>query len=374
MRRNLFRSFSSAFGTFRAEDTLVFAKNCIKPDFNNTNFKFGNVATDHMVKIYYDGARGWQAPEIRPFEPLLIHPFNSTLHYALSAFEGMKAYKCADGSIRLFRPMMNMERFLRSAHRLAMPSFDPKELLAIVEQYVLLEKNWIPESNEATLYIRPLLMSMTDVLGVHRAANIQILIMASPVLNYFSGKIRLSVREDYWRGSPKSAASYKLGANYAPTVLIGDQVAAEGFSQALWVYDNNILESGATNIFFVIEEENGKLSLVTPPLDGSILPGVTRDSILYLAKDIVPEFSVFERYISLTDFVNLFEQGRIKEVFVTGTASVVGEVDSIEIRGKLYDFKYSEDRSQMWSQKIRRHILDIQFGRIQHPFSHIIKQ
>ena len=372
MLRKPFRAFST-IQSFQANDTILIRKNAIKPDFRGTDFKFGHVATDHMAVMYYDGERGWLPPQIKPFEHLLIHPFNSTLHYALTAFEGLKAYRAQDGSIRLFRPMMNMERFLKSSYRLALPPFDPVELLKIIEKFVLLEKDWIPSDKEASLYIRPLLMSMTDVLGVHKAVNSQILITASPVLNYFSGKINLSVYEDYWRGNPKSAASYKLGANYAPTVEISDRLASQGYSQAVWVYNDNFLESGATNLFFILQEDDKSYSLITPPLDGSILPGVTRDSILQLAPDILPECNVIERYVSIPEFISLYGKGRVKEIFVAGTACIIGEVDSIEIRGKVYQMNY-EDRANLWAQKIRKHILDVQFGRIEHPFSHIINE
>ena len=284
----------------------------------------------------------------------------------------MKAYRGEDGSIRLFRPMENMKRFVSSNSRLAFPTFDPNEMLKVIEDFVKIEQDWIPKTNDATLYIRPFAFSTTNVLGVHRASSSMIMVVASPVGSYFSGEIHLSVYEDYWRGTPKSAASHKIGANYAPTVQIGDQLATKGYSQAIWVFEDKILESGATNLFFIIENDSGKLEIVTPPLDGSILPGVTRDSIIQLAEHAVG-VQVSQRDFTLTEFVRLHQQGRIREIFVCGTASVICEVMSLEIRGETYRMHYPSTLNELLCQQIKKLLADIQFGRVSHPFSHVIK-
>ncbi len=343
----------------------------MKPDILGTKFGFGDIPTDHMVTIGHCADHGWQTPKIVPLEPIPFHPFNSTLHYALCNYEGMKAYRGNDGSIRLFRPQENMRRFIGSNSRLAFPTFDPNELLKIIEEFVKLEQDWIPQTNDATLYLRPFAFSTTNVLGVHKASSSMIMVVASPVGSYFSGDINLSVFEDYWRGSPKSAAAYKIGANYAPTVQIGDQLASKGYSQAIWVYNDKILESGATNLFFIIENEKGKLEIITPPLDGSILPGITRDSVIQLAHEAVG-LPVIQRDFTLTELMNLHSQKRVKEIFVCGTASVICEVMSLEIRGQVYKMDYPANRQQLFCQKIKKLLTDIQFGRVAHPFSHLI--
>jgi len=366
------RKFSSKHSTFFQRDLIVEKKVNVKPDILGTKFGFGDIATDHMVCIRHCDKRGWEAPCISPLQPIPFHPFNSTLHYALCNYEGMKAYRGSDGSIRLFRPLDNMKRFVDSNLRLAFPAFDPSELLKVIEDFVKIEQDWIPQTNDSTLYIRPFAFSTTNVLGVHKASSSMIMVVASPVGSYFSGEINLSVYEDFWRGSPKSAASYKIGANYAPTVQIGDQLASKGYSQAIWVYEDKILESGATNLFFIIENDEQKLEIVTPPLDGSILPGITRDSVIQLSQKAVG-VPVIQRDFTLTEFINLHNKGRVREIFVCGTASVICEVMSLEIRGKVYKMRYPSDRNELLCQRIKTLLTDIQFGRFSHPFSHVIQ-
>lgn len=366
----LARQFSTKRNTFLAKDLRISRRHTIKPDLSHAKLKFGAVPTDYMVEILFNKDHGWHQPRIIPFQNLSIHPFNTTLHYALSAFEGLKAYK-TDGQLRLFRPERNMERFLQSAKRLAFPSFDPKELLQIIEEYVKIEKDWIPEKSGSSLYIRPLLMSMTNVIGVHAPDDIAIYVMACPVSDYVPGQVKLKVNEDFWRGSPKSSAGFKLACNYAPTVQIGEQVEKKGYTQALWTYNNCFLESGASNIFFLLQNEKKELELVTAPLDGSILPGVTRESILDIAPEVFPGIKVSERSFSFDEFMASHKNGTLKEVFVSGTAAIIGEVHTITLRDNDYDFKCGDE---MMCKKLRQRLLDIQEGRIAHRFSHLIRQ
>ncbi len=367
--RSLRAPFSTKKNTFFAKDLRLIKKPTIKPDLSHVKLKFGAVPTDYMVEILYTKDHGWNHPKIIPFQNLSIHPFNTTLHYALSAFEGMKAYKSGD-ELRLFRPEKNVERFLQSAKRLAFPTFDPKERLMIIEEYVKLEKDWIPEKSGCSLYIRPLLMSTTNVIGVHAPTDIAIYVMACPVGEYVPGQVKLKVNEEFWRGSPKSCAGFKLACNYAPTVQIGEQVEKKGYTQALWTYDSNLLESGASNIFFLLQGKDGKYELVTHPLDGSILPGVTRESIIELAPEVFPGIKVSERPFGFDEFISSHKNGSLKEVFVSGTAAIIGEVHMITLKEVDYNFKCSDD---MMCKKLRGRLLDIQEGRISHHFSHLIK-
>ena len=212
---------------------------------------------------------------------------------------------------------------------------------------------------------------MEDILGVHKSNKNLIFVVASPVGKYFSGEIRLSVVEDYWRGTPYSAAEFKLSANYAPTVLIGHELSKRGFSQALWTYNGNLLESGATNIFFVVKDNSngGKREVVTHPVDGSILPGVTRQSVIDLSKDVFPDYICNERPFSITEFVDRFRNGELEEVFVTGTASVIQRVAEIEVRGELFNL---QDRDGTYSEKMKQYISDIKHGIIEHEFAMLI--
>lgn len=368
--RSLGRTFSTKHATFHAKDLQVSTRPTIKPDLKSAKLKFGAVPTDHMVEIMYSRDHGWQHPRIIPFQHLSIHPFNSTIHYALSAFEGLKAYR-NDTDIRLFRPEKNMQRFLESSKRLSFPTFDPQELLKVIVEFVKLEKDWIPQKTGQSLYIRPFLLSQTNLIGVHAPLETSIYVVACPVGEYVPGQVKLKVNEEFWRGSPKSSAGFKLACNYAPTVQIGHQVEKEGYTQALWTYNENFLESGASNIFFLLQEPSGKHELVTAPLDGSILPGVTRESIMELAPDLIPGVKVSERNFSFTEFTERFKNGSLKEVFVSGTAAIIGEVHQITLRGTDYNFKCTD---AMKCLKIRQRLLDIQEGRVAHPFSHLIKQ
>lgn len=368
MRTSIHRHFGNKT-SFAAKNLTIHKKPSLKPDFTNVSLEFGHIQTDHMVEIKYSNKHGWSAPAIIPFQHLQIHPFNSTLHYSLSAFEGMKAYRTGN-ELRLFRPMLNMERFLNSAKRLAFPTFDPNELLKIIEEFVKVEQHWIPPISGCSLYLRPLQISLTNLIGVHAAHETAIYIMASPVGAYFSKNIQLKVYEEYWRGSPKSCAGYKLGCNYGPTVLIGEELAKQGYSQAIWAYDECFLESGASNLFFVLSKPSGGYELVTHPLDNSILPGITRQTILDISKDVVPDMKVSERPYKFDEFIRDYKSGVLKEVFTAGTAAVIGEVHRINLRDVDYTFHCDE---KLISLKLRKHILDIQEGRMVHEFSHIIK-
>ena len=372
MKKPLLRSFAKS-NTFYAKDLEIKLKPRVKPDLRGEDFKFGHLATDNMLLAEYSDGKGWSAPVIEPMKHFNIHPFNSTIHYALSCFEGMKAYKGSDQRLYLFRPLENMKRFLQSNLRLALAPFEPEELLKCLCEYVKIERNWIPESKHSSLYLRPTAMSLENVLGIHRASTNMIYVVASPVGSYFSGSIRLSVCEEYWRGTPYSASGYKLGANYAPTVLIGHQLAQKGYSQAIWTFKEQLLESGATNMFFVIKNKEGDTEIVTHPLDGSILPGVTRDSIIHLHPELFSQYKISERPFTIPEFIECHKEERIKEVFVTGTASVIGVVDEIEMRGSTYKLEAS-DKNNEYSRKMKEYILAIQHGEIPHRFAYQIPE
>lgn len=372
MKKQLYRSFANV-NTFYARDLEVKLKPRVKPNLSGEDFKFGKLSTDHMLVVKYSDQHGWTKPLIEPLRHFNIHPFNSTIHYSLSAFEGMKAYKSHNNKLYLFRPLDNMQRFLQSNLRLAFANFDPNELLKCMVEYVKLERNWIPDSRHASLYLRPTTMALEDTLGVHKAGGNMIFVVASPVGSYFTGDIKLSVCENYLRGSPHSASGFKLSSNYAPTVLIGDELAKKGYSQAIWTYNEQMLESGATNMFFVIKTKDGNTEIVTHPTDGCILPGITRDSIIKLHKDLFPKYKISERPFTINEFIQTYKEGRLNEVFVTGTASVIGAVKEIEMRGEIYKFDI-DDKINEYSKKMKEYIVGIQHGEIDHPFAYVIPE
>ncbi len=359
--------------TFLASETIFnYKQQVIKPDFNDIHLMFGRIPTDYMVTVQYEVERGWSAPVIEPFGYLQINPFNSTLHYAFSCFEGLKAYRDPENNIRLFRHDMNTTRLIASCKRVTLPSFDRDEFTKLLEIFVKLENNWISSKEGSSLYIRPFVYSNANYLGVEKPNKSILSIVASPVGSYFSkGKIKLLLDETYWRGTPKGASNFKISANYAPSVFISGKAHQKGYSQVIWSYNGNLLESGASNLFFVLKSEHTH-EIVTHPLDGSILPGVTRDTILQTYKTVFPKANLVERAFNINEFIAKKESGDLKEVFMSGTAAVISQVDVVTMREVDYEFgESSEERD--FSTKMKKYILAIQRGLIEHKFSKIIK-
>ena len=258
----------------------------LKIDMKSSNIVFGQDFTIHMAEVDFCEKAGWSTPMIKPLENLSLHPGCSAIHYSLSCFEGtlpkalyrqspsksllsfakyrfitkgLKVFRGANNEPRFFRIEDHMERFSRSCARLAFPSFDTNQMRELIEQLVKIDLDFLPEAVGECLYIRPTAMSTTFSLGVKRADSVKFFVMMSPVKKYFAGPIHLAVCETYDRGSNQSANAYKLGANYAPTVAITSELNKKGISQALWLNNGNILESGATNIFFISRTtENGE--------------------------------------------------------------------------------------------------------------------
>ncbi|KAJ2611088.1 branched-chain-amino-acid transaminase bat2 [Coemansia sp. RSA 1365] len=302
---------------------------------------FGHVFTDHMLTVEWTAKHGWGIPLIKPYGPLVLDPSCSVFHYAFECFEGLKAYRDSQGNIRLFRPEKNMERMNSSAERLHLPQFDGREAVECIKELLRADKRWVPEGRGYSLYLRPTLISTENTLGVHRANSALLYVIASPCGPYFPTgfkAISLYCDESNVRAWPGGVGNKKLGANYAPSV--GPQVAAEnkGYQQVLWTIgeDHELMEVGTMNMFVFWRNESGERELVTPPLDGTILPGITRDSILELTRNW-GEFKVSERKINMKQIARASDEGRLLEVFGAGTACVVTPVSRIHFQGKDYE-------------------------------------
>lgn len=206
---------------------IVLNQNPREFDVNKEPLPFGAIETDHLLEISYSEKSGWEAPKIRPFGSIAIHPFNSTLHYAISCFEGMKAFKGPKNELRLFRPERNLDRFLLSCEKISLPKFDKEELLTLIKFFVRLEHRWVPTKPGCSLYIRPMAMSMTNRLGVHKPDKGSIYIMACPVGSYFreGQQTKLLIDESFHRNTDKNSGQYKLAANYGPTIKLSDEKA-----------------------------------------------------------------------------------------------------------------------------------------------------
>ncbi|XP_059007354.1 branched-chain-amino-acid aminotransferase, mitochondrial [Mustela nigripes] len=300
---------------------------------------FGKIFTDHMLVVEWKEEKGWGQPRIQPFQNLMLHPACSGLHYSMQLFEGMKAFKGSDKRVRLFRPWLNMDRMLRSALRLCLPGFDKVELLECIRRLVEVDKDWVPEGKDTSLYIRPVLIGNEPSLGVTRSSQALLFVILCPVGAYFPGDavdpVSLLADPTFIRAWTGGVGDYKLGGNYGPTVLVQQEAKKRGCEQVLWLYgpDHQLTEVGTMNIFIYWTHEDGVLELVTPPLDGVILPGVVRQSLLDLARTW-GEFRVAERKITMKELSRALEERRVREVFGSGTACQVCPVNQILYQGK----------------------------------------
>eukprot|EP01027_Heterolobosea_sp_BB2_P012979 GEZU01018765.1.p2 GENE.GEZU01018765.1~~GEZU01018765.1.p2 ORF type:complete len:340 (-),score=136.06 GEZU01018765.1:31-1050(-) len=334
-----------------------------------------------MLEVNWNASKGWDTPKIVPFHDLTLPPSCSSLHYAIQCFEGMKAYKDAEGNIRLFRPDMNARRLNASAARLALPQFDQKEFLECLSELIRVDKDWIPTQEGYSLYIRPTIISTERTLGVAPAKNALLFVILSPVGPYYrSGfnPVKLLADPRYVRAFPGGTGASKIGANYGPTIFPQSNASKLGYNQVMWLYGPNhqIAEVGTMNMFFFIKNKStGKPELITPRLDGTILPGVTRDSILTLAREW-NEFDVHERDFTMPELIEALKEDRVIEAFGAGTAAIVSPVEAINFNGEEHKIPLDKDdpnaKVGKLASRFMNHLLGIQYGRIPHPWSVVI--
>jgi branched-chain amino acid aminotransferase len=320
---------------------------------------FGTAFTDHMVEIDYDAGRGWHDARVVPYGPIALDPAAAVLHYAQEIFEGMKAYRTGDQGIALFRPQANAARFNASARRLAMPELPEELFVEAVRQQVLADRDWFPSVEGGSIYLRPFMFASEAFLGVRPSRAYKFLVIASPAGNYFkSGAPAVSIWVSaYTRAAPGGTGAAKCGGNYAASLVPTADAFARGHDQVLFLDAAEhrwIEELGGMNLFFVMADG----SIVTPPLSGTILPGITRDSLIALARDeglIVRE----ERY-ALDQWRDDAACGRLIETFACGTAAVVTPV------GKVADsdgeFTIGSGGPGQLTQKLRQRLVGIQRG------------
>ncbi|KZT24372.1 branched-chain amino acid aminotransferase II [Neolentinus lepideus HHB14362 ss-1] len=320
--------------------TITKAKT-LKPIPAVEDLGMGNTMTDHMMVATFHPARGWSAPEIKPYGPLELDPASSCFQYCPNVFEGMKAYLDPEGHPRLFRPDLNMARMRQSAERVALPPFDPAELLTLIKRLVTLEQRWIPTTPGCALYIRPTLIGTRPALGVSASDHALLYVILSPMGPYFpTGPRAISLLGV--RAPARGTGAWKLGLNYAPGFQAQRAAAGRGYQQVLWLEKAGaglggmkVTEAGAMNFFVVVRRDDGGVDVVTPPLDGTVLPGVTRASCLALLRAPapfapgLPKLHAHERALSVADLVRYAEAGRLLEAFGVGTAVVVVPVGRI---------------------------------------------
>uniref|UniRef100_A0A0N4ZL70 Branched-chain-amino-acid aminotransferase n=1 Tax=Parastrongyloides trichosuri TaxID=131310 RepID=A0A0N4ZL70_PARTI len=366
--------------TFEYKDLVI--KRCkehqLKEKPKNANeAKFGALFTDHMVNCDWEASTGWKNPEIIPMGPFKIHPAAKVLHYASELFEGMKAYRGVDNKIRLFRPDMNMQRMIRTAERCALPTFDQEEAIKVISEQIKIDEAWVPYSEVASLYIRPTLIGTEGALGVSDSNTAKFFVITGPAGAYFATgfkPVTLLADSRYIRAFPGGVGQYKMGCNYAPTLLIGRKAAKKGCQQVLWLSGENeeVTEAGTMNFFVFWKNESGEDELITSSLDkGVILPGVTRQSILDLAKDF-SSIKVTERDFTMEELIRAIKEKRIYQAFGAGTAAVVSPVGKILYHNRKTG-NYEElviptmETSDNLMEALYKKILDIQYGRLEKP-------
>lgn len=294
----------------------------------NTELGFGRYYTDHMFVLDWDKDQGWHDARIVPFAPIPLDPATMVLHYAQETFEGLKAYRTKDGRILLFRPEMNARRFANSNRRLCMPELSEEMFVEAIEALVSVEQDWVPAEEGTSLYIRPFMFATEAAVGVHPASSYKFVIILSPVGAYYPegvNPVKIYVEDEYVRATKGGTGFTKCGGNYAASIAA--QVKAEqlGYTQVLWldgVERRYVEEVGTMNVMFMINDE-----IITAPCEGTVLPGVTRDSIIQILRSW--GYQVSERHLAIDELMQAGHDGTLQEAFGTGTAAVISPVGEL---------------------------------------------
>lgn len=300
-------------------------------EFDFENIVFGTNPTDHIFLAEFRNGE-WGNPRIEPFRDLTLSPMALCLHYGQTVFEGFKAYKLADGNISIFRPYKHHSRLNKSLDRMCMPPIPEELFMDAVHSLVALEQGWVPDRPDASLYLRPFVIATEPRLGVKVSDEYLFGIIAMPMANYYDTNLKVKVETEFVRAVEGGTGAAKCGGNYGAAFYPTQKAKEQGFDQVLWTdgkHNEYIEESGTMNVVFIIDG-----SLITPPLSGSILDGVTRDSILTLAKDA--GIKIEERKISYKELEDAFRSGKKIEAFGVGTAAVISPIEMIGIHGKEY--------------------------------------
>ena len=334
---------------------------------------FGKYYTDHMVVCDWSEQDGWGEPELIPYGPITLDPATAVFHYGQEIFEGMKAYRQPDGSISLFRPDANARRFAKSAERLALPKMPEELFLETVNALVEQDKGWVPNKIGESLYIRPFMIATEVGLGVRPSNKAKYILIATPAGAYFdpSKAVSVWISTEYVRAAQGGTGEAKCGGNYAASLIAQKAAAQEGCDQVVWIDAKErkwVEEMGGMNLYFV-KGKGADASVVTPKLTGTLLPGITRDSILSVAKDL--GYKTDEVMISIDDWRQGIESGEITEIFACGTAAVVSPVG--QAKSALGTWVTGNGQPGPITMEIRNHLLGIQHGTIADPHGWVKK-
>ncbi|MDI3296925.1 branched-chain amino acid aminotransferase [Janthinobacterium tructae] len=326
------------------------------------NPAFGRIFTDHMVVIPYRDGK-WQQGELKAYGPLMLDPSASSLHYGQAIFEGYKAFAQPDGSIKTFRPEQNAERFNRSAARLAMPAIPVELFLEAGDALIAQDRNWVPKNTGESLYMRPLMIATDPYLGVRPSEEYLFVLFASPAGAYFPKGVKpvtVWISEDFVRAAPGGTGEAKCAGNYAASLMAQSQAQEKGCDQVVWldaVHREFIEEMGGMNLFFVYKDGE-KITVVTPELTGTLLPGITRRSLLEMAKDL--GYATQERKLSVQQWRDDIASGRMTEVFACGTAAVITPVGVAKANG--FEMTINNNENGAVTLALREALLGLQHG------------
>lgn len=368
------RSYNAVIDPSKLE---VFKAPTLKEKYPLKDLSFGRQFTDHMLEIDWDAENGWHNPVIKPYGDLTLSPAAPCLHYGIECFEGMKVYKDAKGTVRLFRPEMNMKRLNHSMSTVSMPPFNGDGMIELLKKLVKMEESWIPTEDGYSVYLRPTAIGTNGNLGVTKPSSAKLYCICSPTGPYFASgfkPIKLLADTEHVRAWPGGVGNSKLGGNYGPTIAHATRAMEEkGCAQILWLFgdDHQVTEVGAMNIMFVIKDKvTGKPELITAPLTrGDILAGITRFSVLDLARDgHLGEMDVSERWLTMGEIEEAEKDGRLVESFGVGTAAIISPVNAIHYKGRDIMVPTGDDIGPI-AQSIWTAITDIQYGRVEHEWS-----
>ncbi len=329
---------------------------------------FGKYFTDHMFVMDYEAGKGWHNARIVPFGNISLHPASTVLHYGAEIFEGLKAYRTANGDVRLFRPIENIKRMNRSAERMCLPEIDEELFLNILKTFVKHEERWVPHSFGTSLYLRPYTFGNDATLGVHTVSNAVFMLIASPVGSYYKegiNPVKIMIETEDVRTVRGGTGYTKCGGNYAASTRAGERANKLGYSQVLWldgVERKYIEEVGAMNVMFKVDGE-----IITPALTGSILPGITRKSCIEVLESL--GYKVSERLFSVDELLEAIKSGKLEEAWGTGTAAVVSPIGRLMISGTEYII--GDEKIGEVTKKLYDILTGIQWGTLPDEFGWI---
>jgi branched-chain amino acid aminotransferase len=339
---------------------------------------FGQVFTDHMITLRWSAERGWYDGRLEPYGPFTLDPATSVFHYSQEFFEGLKAYRQDNGSITMFRPDANAARFNRSATRMAMPELPEETFVRALELLVTQDRDWVPSGEGNSLYLRPFMIATQRGLGVNHPSNEYLFcVIASPAASYFGGTgqpkpVTVWLSEDYTRAAPGGTGGVKTGGNYAAAFVAQQQAVDRGCDQVVWLDAAEhrwVEEMGGMNLFFVRGAAESQPWIMTPPLTGTLLPGITRDSLLKLAPDL--GVKAVEERISIDQWQAECAAGEMTEVFACGTAAVITPVG--RVKGESAEWVIADGEPGPVTMRLREELIGIQYGHRPDPFGWVHK-